>query len=302
MTFVKAGASEVTEGRNPIPAVRAFVVAAIVAAIAVLSSPALGSADPNIRYVALGDSRAAGPYLDAAAHANGCSRSNLGYPAVVAQILHPESFTNVSCTGARTEHVTSVPQPTSAGPVPPQLESLTPDTTLVTVSIGGNDIAWPNLVSACYTDAPGVDANCRNDPAVTSRMDAALGALGPKVTATLGAVSRKAPNARVLLVGHGGIFGTRGCWPNIPTSDPDAAFVNGFFTRMNRVLAGAASGAGAQFVDVTVGAEGHDACALPGSSFFEGRYSLSLARQLHPTEAGMRHMARRVVDVLHRTG
>ena len=64
MTFVKAGASEVTEGRNPIPAVRAFVVAAIVAAIAVLSSPALGSADPNIRYVALGDSRAAGPYLD----------------------------------------------------------------------------------------------------------------------------------------------------------------------------------------------------------------------------------------------
>lgn len=224
---------------------RALVVATIVAAIAVLSSPALGSADTHVRYVALGDSRAAGPYLDAAARLDGCARSNLGYPGVVAQILHPESFTNVSCTGARTEHLTSVPQQTSTGPVPPQLDALRPDTTLVTVSVGGNDIAWPKLVSACYTSAPFVDAHCRTDPAVASRMDTALGALGPKVTATLGVIGQRAPNARVLLVGHGGIFGTRGCWPNIPTSDADAAFVNGFFTRMNRVLAGSAAGAGA---------------------------------------------------------
>lgn len=290
--------SEAAGGRNPIPAVRALVVATIVAAIAVLSSPALGSADTHVRYVALGDSRAAGPHLDAAAWLDGCARSNLGYPGVVAQILHPESFTNVSCTGARTEHITSVPQQTSTGPVPPQLDALGPGTTLVTVSVGGNDIAWPHLISACYTGAPLVDAHCRSDPAVASRMDTALGALGPKVTATLGVIGQRAPNARVLLVGHGGIFGTRGCWPNIPTSDADAAFVNGFFTRMNRVLAGSAASAGAQFVDVTVGAGGHDACALPGNSFFEGRYPLSLARPLHPTEAGMRHMARRVVEVL----
>lgn len=123
-------ASEAAGGRNPIPAVRALVVATIVAAIAVLSSPALGSADTHVRYVALGDSRAAGPYLDAAARLDGCARSNLGYPGVVAQILHPESFTNVSCTGARTEHLTSVPQQTSTGPVPPQLDALRPDTTL----------------------------------------------------------------------------------------------------------------------------------------------------------------------------
>ncbi|TCN49857.1 GDSL-like lipase/acylhydrolase family protein [Rhodococcus sp. SMB37] len=299
---MSVGEFEVTAERDPVPAVRALVVAAITAAIMVLSSPALGSADPQIRYVALGDSRAAGPYLDAGALADGCSRSNLGYPSVVAQVLRPQSFTNVSCTGARTDHITSVPQPTQAGPVPPQVEALAPDTTLVTLSIGGNDISWSRLVSACYTSAPLVDARCRTDPAVASRMDGALGALGAKVTSTLGVISGRAPNARVLLVGHGGIFGARGCWPNIPTSDADAAFVSGFFTRMNRVLAGAAATSGAEFVDVTVGAEGHDACALPGNNFFEGRHSLSLARQLHPTEAGMRHMARRVVDVLQRAG
>lgn len=270
------------------------MVAGIALAATVLPG-AMGAADPGIRYAALGDSRAAGPYLDPTAALNGCGRSDLGYPTLVAAALRPVSFTNLSCTGARTEHLTSVPQQTSAGPLAPQIDALPADTTLVTVSIGGNDIAWPTLVSACYSTVPGVDVGCRNDQAVEARMTAALNELGPKVSATVTAIERKAPAARVLLVGHGGIYDGRGCWPNLPVSDADAAWITGFFSRMNRTLAGAAGGAGAEFVDVASGSAGHDACAAPDQRWFEGTVSLSTARPLHPTIGGMQHMAGRVL-------
>ncbi|WP_241383858.1 SGNH/GDSL hydrolase family protein [Rhodococcus sp. CH91] len=283
--------------------VRAGIVAGVAAASMVWPVTAMSDpgADQGMRYVALGDSRAAGPYLDAAAMIGGCARADAGYPNLVAGSLQAVAFTNVACTGARTENVTSVPQPTSVGPVPPQIDSVTADTNLVTLSIGGNDVRWSDLVSSCYTELPGGDAQCRTDPGTVSRMDAALRSLGPKVTATLAAVQQRAPRARVLLVGHGGVFDNRGCWPNIPTSDADAVFVTNFFSRMNGVLANSAAAAGAEFVDVTVGARGHDACAPSEQRWYEGRHSLSLARALHPTAAGMRHMAQRVVEVVHRT-
>ncbi|UYP18766.1 SGNH/GDSL hydrolase family protein [Rhodococcus sp. Z13] len=281
---------------------RAAVIAGLAAVLTVWPGSAMSDtvADQGIRYVALGDSRAAGPYLDAAALLDGCARADAGYPNLVARSLQVVSFTNVACTGARTEHLTSVPQETTTGPMPPQIEALAPDTDLVTVSIGGNDVGWSGLVSSCYTDLPGGDAHCRTDPGTTSRMTAALDALGPKVTGALTAVRQRAPRARVLLVGHGGVYGNRACWPNIPTSDADAVFVTDFFTRMNRVLAASAAAAGAEFVDVTVGTEGHDACAPSEQRWYEGRQSLSLARPLHPTAAGMRHMAQRVLDAVQR--
>jgi len=273
---------------------RVAVVAGIALA-AVVVPGSVGSADTAIRYAALGDSRAAGPYLDPTAALNGCGRSVLGYPALVAESLQAASFTNLSCTGARTDHLTSTPQQTFTGPMVPQIDALPADTTLVTVSIGGNDIRWSGLVSACYTEAPGADAGCRDDPALAARVTAALDGLGPKVSAALAAIKRKAPGARVVLVGHGGIYDGRGCWPNLPVGDADAGWITAFFGRLNRVLAGAAGGAGAEFVDVATGAAGHDACAAPEDRWFAGRVSLSEARPLHPTARGMQHMAGRVL-------
>ncbi|WP_068159392.1 SGNH/GDSL hydrolase family protein [Rhodococcus phenolicus] len=282
---------------------RAAVTAAVVATTAAVSFafPAPVSAAPasgGVRYVALGDSRAAGPSLDRTAQTNGCGRSNLGYPTLVAQGVGAASFLNLSCTGARTEHVTNTPQPTSMGVVLPQIERMPSDATLVTLSIGGNDINWPTLVSQCYATAPGGDAGCRNDPAVSDRALSALAGLGPKVWSTLAAIRMKAPAARIVLVGHGGIFGDRGCWPNLPISNADAVWAKGFFAMMNGVLATAAATSGTEFVDVTAGAEGHDACAAPGQRWFEGREAGPSSSPLHPNAAGMAHMASRVLGVV----
>jgi len=248
-----------------------------------------------IRYVAMGDSRAAGPTLAPASIRDGCLRSIEGYPAVVAASLHATSFTNVSCSGAKSENITTTAQLTATGAVPPQVDALRPDTTLVTISIGGNDIRWASLVKSCFTIDPGVDANCRSDVNAVNRMEAALAELGPKVSATLSAIRENAPAAEVLLVGHGGIFGRRGCWPNIPTSDADAVWISGFFARMNHVLADAAHSSGAVYVDVAGAARGRDACAGSDRRWFEGVVSQSFAQPLHPTTAGMEAMAALVV-------
>ncbi|GAB2654669.1 SGNH/GDSL hydrolase family protein [Prescottella soli] len=281
------------------------MTAAVVATVAAVSlvPPATASAAPansKVRYVALGDSRAAGPSLDRIAQTNGCKRSDLGYPNLVARGVDAASFLNLSCSGARTENVTNTPQQTSTGAVPPQIDRMPSDTTLVTVSIGGNDIRWPTLISRCYASGPGGDAGCRTNPAFIRDAVVALADIGPKVWSTLVAIRVKAPAARIVLVGHGGIFGDRGCWPNLPISDADAVWVNGFFAMFNGVLATAAATSGAEFVDVATTSHGHDACAAPDQRWFEGRQAGPSASPLHPNAAGMAHMARRVLEVVHR--
>ncbi|WP_280760474.1 SGNH/GDSL hydrolase family protein [Prescottella agglutinans] len=284
---------------------RAAVTAAVVATVAAVSlvSPAAAAGDPanaKVRYVALGDSRAAGPSLDRIAETNGCRRSDLGYPNLVARGVNAASFLNLSCSGARTENVMNTPQQTSTGAVPPQIDRMPSDTTLVTLSIGGNDIRWPKLVSRCYASGPGGDAGCRTDPAFTHDAVSALADVGPKVWSTLAAIRVKAPSARIILVGHGGIVGDRGCWPNLPISDADAMWVRGFFAMFNGVLATAAATSGAEFVDVAAGSQGHDACAAPEQRWFEGRQAGPSASPLHPNAAGMTHMARQVLDRVRR--
>lgn len=86
----------------------------------------LAAAEEPLRYVALGDSSAAGPgipdEIDSA-----CRRSNHNWPHVLAEMLGA-ALTDVTCTGATTA---------SAGP---QLDALRSDTELVTLAIGANDV------------------------------------------------------------------------------------------------------------------------------------------------------------------
>jgi len=59
-------------------------------------------------YVALGDSYAAGPWIPVQrSDPIGCGRSTHNYPALVAEALGIADYTDVSCSGARTEHMTA---------------------------------------------------------------------------------------------------------------------------------------------------------------------------------------------------
>ncbi len=111
------------------------------------------AADAGTDYVAMGSSFAAGPGippLQSSDGASACGRSAVNYPSIVAREIGAD-LTDVSCSGATTAHVLRDPQ----GARPPQIQAVTPDTRLVTITIGGNDVNYLGSINAYSCQAGG---------------------------------------------------------------------------------------------------------------------------------------------------
>ncbi|WP_433755613.1 GDSL-type esterase/lipase family protein [Nocardia sp. CA-135398] len=94
--------------------------------------------------MALGSSYASGPGLPDIVDTS-CSRSAHNYPHQVATATGLD-LVDVSCGGATTANILDTPQHTPDGAVVPvQIDAVTDDTRLVTITIGGNDL---NLVGS----------------------------------------------------------------------------------------------------------------------------------------------------------
>ncbi|MBY4039545.1 SGNH/GDSL hydrolase family protein [Rhodococcus fascians] len=286
--------------------VRTFVVGL---ALSLLTGQLVGTAsadvvvDNPVHYVALGDSRAAGPAWLSYAGGDGCGRSDAAYPAMIASALHPASFASVACSGATSAHVVSTPQSTYTPlprRVPVQIDALRPHTTLVTLSIGGNDLNWAQLIGPCLQPVPQEDPRCRNNPLVLQAIDQRLGQLGPVLDGVLAAITQRSPHAVVVLVGHSGYFDHQGCFPDSNLHGADAAFVQDFFVRFDSVLRDSAGRHGATFVDVAGPAVGHDACAPIAERWFTGSMTFGPTPFLHPTPLGSAAMAGLVLDAIGR--
>jgi lysophospholipase L1-like esterase len=129
--------------------VRALATACAVAVpvLAALAWPASAAAGPasSVRYVALGDSYSgglgAGDYLAAS---GSCDRSADAYPALWAGANQPASYLSVACAGATTGTVLSS-----------QIQALSPATTLVSITIGGNDVGFSAVMETCVLRSTG---------------------------------------------------------------------------------------------------------------------------------------------------
>ncbi|WP_338888019.1 GDSL-type esterase/lipase family protein [Rhodococcus sovatensis] len=95
---------------------------------------------PALDYVALGDSGASGPLIPQSTGTAGCLQSDSNYPHVLAGLIGARSFVDVSCSGARSENIAAEAQSTNSGPIPLQIDALSEETDLVTMTIGGNDV------------------------------------------------------------------------------------------------------------------------------------------------------------------
>ena len=97
----------------------------------------LPAEDPFI-YVAMGDSYTAAHGVPGTNWLDGCLQSDRNYPNLVAEALPDAELIDVSCSGAATHHMWD---PRVYGTIEhaPQLDALTVDTDLVTISIGYND-------------------------------------------------------------------------------------------------------------------------------------------------------------------
>jgi lysophospholipase L1-like esterase len=288
-------------------AISAVVVAIGCAAFAVIT-PGQAHANPGSasgEYVALGDSYTSGPVIPLqTAQPAGCLRSDHNYPSLVHAVLRSPVFRDVSCSSATTKDMTS-PQAVTGGSNPPQLNALTQRTALVTLGIGGNDIGFGNIIQTCALRSPSqpLGAACRDYYHRNGRDEIGdrIQATAPKVAAVLEEISNRSPDARVLVVGYPTILPDSGpgCFPVVPFSPGDVAYLRGVEHQLNAMLADVARSERANYVDTYHSSIGHDMCQLPGTKWVEGLVPTSPAAPAHPNALGMRNSARDVLQTLN---
>jgi hypothetical protein len=107
---------------------------------------------PSAKYVAMGDSFSSGEgnepfeaWTDAS-EVNGCHRSSQAYPRLLQNDLELGPIAFVACSGATTDNVLN-----GQWNEPPQVDALSADTEVVTITIGGNNVAFADYVLGCMS-------------------------------------------------------------------------------------------------------------------------------------------------------
>lgn len=273
---------------------RPFRRAAVVAGVLLLlsgapSTPSLAS-QQQVRYVALGDSVASAAGVPPADDL-WCVRSANNYPHLVARALRPAAFTDVTCGAVRTSTIA------------PQFAALSRNTTLATVTIGYNDgfsLGLERCTIAGAATRQGAPCRISYQRMGRDTLRDEIDATGPKTAAVLRTIHRRAPHARVLLVGYLKLIprGGRTCMPGEIFTEEDRPYIADAEDRLNRVLASAARSGGAVFVDMHPASTGHDVCAPRGVRWSEGLLPSRAMLPFHPNLEGERAMARQVLRYL----
>lgn len=299
--------------RHTVRAIAVGVASAVVAAVSVAGAvPADAKASPpganehSIKtspYVALGDSysSAAGvnPLVPTAPPT--CSRSLENYAHDIASLTGAASFTDVTCSGAKTSDFFS----SQASGVPPQLDALNRSTRLVTMTIGGNDEnvfadSFFGCVSVSLSSGSIFGNPCEQKYGDTFDQKILTQTL-PHLIHALLAVRAAAPRATVVILGYPTILpavGSPACYPLMPISMGDVPYLHHEQQLLNGVVRAAALVTGARFIDMAPASQGHDACQPVGQRWIEPAVGPINAYPVHPNAAGEAAMARQTLAQL----
>jgi LPXTG-motif cell wall-anchored protein len=273
---------------------RAFAVVAgvcLALGFSLVASPA--SAAPGdehlagLEYVALGDSYAAGfgltpltgvPHVD-------CAQSAINYPHQVAAELGL-ALHDVSCSGAVAMNLTTTPQTVTGGTVPVQAVALSATTDIVTVTIGGNDLGYVDILTACaslseVSPVIGGQPTCSelyNQGPTDLLVGAITGPIRAGLEATIQALAFAAPNAAIFVVGYPALAPSElpvdGCFRDAagtfappfpvnayPYKDVDVAYLHSIEVLLDGAIGDAAAAAGATYLSALDATDGHSPCA-----------------------------------------
>lgn len=244
---------------------------AVAAALAVSSSLLLAptaSAEQVDEYVALGDSYSSGNGTYAANLDWGCYRSTYAYPYIVGQERPDTDLTFVACQGATTEDV-----------IGGQDQHLDADTDYVSITIGGNDIGFADLIIGC---AGGYSPSCKD--AVDEANRRIHEELPTKLDDAYDAIEAGAPGAEVVVLGYGRFFGEDlACSAADGITAEEADWLNGVADNLDGAIRDRATTAGFTYRSAIEAFTGHDVCA--SNPYLNGR-SWSVADMYHPTRSG----------------
>lgn len=217
-------------------------------------------------YAALGDSYSSGVGAGSYGSSGSCYRSSKAYPQLWANAHSGTSFTFLACSGAKT------------GDVINQANSIPASATLVTVTVGGNDAGFADVMTSCTL---GSDSDCVNR--VNTAKTYVNNTLPALLTNTYNAIKAKAPGARLVVLSYPRFYAVPGsCWVGL--SDTKRTAINSGADALASVTQQRAAAAGATFVDVRPSFAGHNIC----SSADDYLHSLTwpVIESYHPTAAG----------------
>ncbi|MFJ1808591.1 MULTISPECIES: SGNH/GDSL hydrolase family protein [unclassified Streptomyces] len=247
-------------------------------------------------YVALGDSYAAGTGLSPQTDAE-CKRSSGSYPSWIAETYKPAVFKDVTCSGATTRSLWN-----KQGSSAPQVNALTKDTDLVTVTLGGNDLGFSDVLTTCVLAGLSTREGtpCRDELLRSGKnLDADFAKLSTRVPDMLTDIKQRSPQARVVVVGYPNLFPTDGsaCGSSVPLAKGDVTWLNQATNRLNLLLEMAAYTKQAEFVDTSSVFRGKDMCR-PSSKQWINPLLPQTPGSAHPNAIGHLMLAFEVYDRL----
>lgn len=225
------------------------------------------------RYVALGDSYSSG--TGTRSSTGSCYRSPYGYPRLIAD-SSSLALDYQACSGATTGDLLSR-----------QISAVTAETDYVSVTIGGNDVGFASVITACAQ--PGWMSDC------FGKLSAAQSVLRNQLPSRLDSVYQgirsRAPHATVAAAGYPLLFNGTDC--NLATffSDDEMRALNSSTNELNTLVSRRAAAANLRFVDVRPTFAGHAWCDSP--AWING-LSIPVEESFHPNRPGNQGYARAV--------
>ncbi|WP_433265085.1 SGNH/GDSL hydrolase family protein [Actinosynnema sp. CS-041913] len=248
--------------------VRTLLSAALAAAAALLTViPA--EAQASAHYVALGDSYSSGTGTGSYYGDSGsCKRSQYAYPALWAASHAPASFKFVACSGARTGDVLNS-----------QIGALSATTTLASISIGGNDAGFTDVITTCTF---GSDQSCVNR--VNQAKTYATTTLPGLLDNVYAQIRTRAPSARVVVLGYPRLYKVPGSC-SVGLSDTKRSAINSAADTLHTVISGRAAAKSFPYRDLRGAFTGHEICS---ADWWLNSLSWPVEESYHPNRNGQR--------------
>ncbi len=219
-------------------------------------------------YVALGDSYSSGvgtrSYIS---DGTSCQRSTYAFPSLIAT-ARGYSLNFRACSGAKIPDVTNT-----------QLGALSSTTAYVSISVGGNDAGFADVLTECAQ--PWWTSNCNG--AIDTAQAYINNTLPGALSTLYSSIRSRASAARVVVVGYPRIFNGEDCNAGTWFSPAEETRLNATADLLNSKLSTAASAKGFSFANPTSRFVGHAVC---DSTEWLNGLSNPISESYHPNKLG----------------
>lgn len=244
---------------------RAFRGVAVLS-LCILLAAAAARAAGAVTYAALGDSYSSGVGTGSYTLDSACKRSVYAYPYLWAQKHAGTALSFVACSGAKTSDVLTK-----------QLSAVTSSTTLVTMTVGGNDIGFAGLIQECTLS----DCSAALD-STRANLDATLDIPLDNVFSAVKA--QAAPTATIVVLGYPHVFSGASCFGTLGISSTEETKANQLSDALDTVISTQAQRYGLTYESAIGAFTGHAVCSA--SPWLNGLNLFNTTESYHPNKAG----------------